>query len=251
MKSQYEFDMNEPLYKNTAEGRGNMPSAERLVGSSEYARKSLCEHYKETWEPTNKTKSVNMTEGTQKSNRKIRTIGIISAEKPTGQVASNEYRKPAPENMIKNLKIGHYQYFITQGMYGSAETSVMVYNISLSDLIKLCHTYNQESMAFIDMTNGNEVTCQYWEGEGHNFKLKFQHEEHRLIEATDDEDFYTQISREFKFRIPVFECAKNTISLINSNNVKYDVNKLIDECIDNKYTGKHKYVCRCKLYETK
>lgn len=187
----------------------------------------------------------------QSRNHKIRTIGIISAENPMGQVASSEYNKNATEDLIKNLKIGHYQYFIVKGMYGSPEISVMVYNISIDDMLKLCYTYNQESMIFIDMTNGDDVSCQYWEGDDHNSKLKLQREEHRFIDATDDNDFYTQISREFKFRIPFFECVKHTISLIEKNSNKYDVDKLINECIDNKYTGKHKYICRCKLYENK
>lgn len=120
------------------------------------------------------------------------------------KVASKEYNKKATEDLIRHLTIGHYQYFITDGMYGSPEKSVMIYNISIEDTIKLCYKYNQESIVFIDMTNGDDVSCQYWEGDDHNSPLKLQHEEHRFIDATDDDDFYTKIGREFKFRIPFF-----------------------------------------------
>lgn len=196
-------------------------------------------------ETSRRQKAVQSIQG---RNRKIKTIGIVSAENPMGQVASKEYNKKATEDLIRHLTIGHYQYFITDGMYGSPEKSVMIYNISIEDTIKLCYKYNQESIVFIDMTNGDDVSCQYWEGDDHNSPLKLQHEEHRFIDATDDDDFYTKIGREFKFRIPFFECVKNTLKVLEEANETMDIDKMINECINDKFTGKHKYLCRCKLY---
>lgn len=196
-------------------------------------------------ETSRRQKAVQAIQG---RNRKIKTIGIISAENPMGKIATDDYNKNATEELIRHLTIGHYQYFITNGKYGSPEKSIMIYNISLDDMIKLCYKFNQESMVFIDMSNGNDVSCQYWEGDDHFSKLKMQHEEHRFIDATEDDDFYTKISKEFKFRIPFFECVKDTLKLIEKNDKKYSVEKLINESIDDTYTGKHKYLCRCKLY---
>ena len=56
---------------------------------------------------------------------------------------------------------------------------------------------DQESVIFVDMTNGNNVSYQYWEGEDHQSPLKMKYEKHEIVNATNDADFYTKISRNF------------------------------------------------------
>lgn len=198
-------------------------------------------------ETSRRQKAVQAVQG---RNRKVKTIGIISAQNPMGQKASKEYNDSSHEDLLRNLKIGHYQYFVTDGKYGDPETSVMVYNISLEEMINLCYRYNQESMIFIDMTDGNEVSCQYWEGADKTSKLEKAREVHKFINAENDDDFYTKVGREFKFRIPFFENIRKVVGTIERNASKYDVDSLVNECISDKYVGSHKYFCRCKLYGT-
>lgn len=195
-------------------------------------------------ETSRRQKAVQSIKG---NNRKVKSLCIISAENPMGVKASEEYNKASTEDLINNLRIGRYQYFVTKGKYGGEETSIMVYNISLDDSIKLCYKYNQESMVFVDMTSDN-VSYQYWEGDDHNSPLKLQHEEHLFVDATNDDDFYTQISRNFKFRIPFFENVKKVSKILEGKVKQYDVDNLLKESMDSQFTGKHKYICRCKLW---
>lgn len=185
------------------------------------------------------------------TNRRIQTMAIISAENPMGMVADEEYNKQSTEELIRQLTVGHYKYFVTKGKYGTPEKSVMVYNITLEDTLYLAYRYNQESVIFIDMQNGNEVSYQYWEGDDHNSPLKLQHEENKIIDATNDDDFYTQISRHFKFRIPFFEQINRIKEELQLKENKFDVDRLIIESLDNKRTGKSRYIKRGQLYGKK
>lgn len=187
----------------------------------------------------------------QGNNRRIKTLAIISAQKPMGTDGSDlpkSYNSNSHEELIKNLKIGQNRYFVTPGKYGTPEVSVIVYNISLEETIKLCYHFNQESVIFVDMTNGDEVSYQYWEGEDHNSPLKKKYEEHEIVDATNDADFYTQISRKFRFRIPFFEDIERYCYELSERATKYDVDRLISECIESGWSGKHRYYCRGKLH---
>lgn len=62
-------------------------------------------------------------------------------------------------------------------------------------------------------------------------------------------NYYTQISKHFKFRIPFFEHYERILHKLNKKSKKYNVDKLINETLDSRYTGKHKYVSRYKLYK--
>lgn len=187
----------------------------------------------------------------QGKNRRVKTIGIVSAQNPMGSDGSglpSDYNERSHNELLDVLRKGQYKYFVTDGKYGSPETSVMVFNISLDELIKLAYTFNQESAIFVDMTNGNDVSYQYWEGDDRNSPLKLQHEEHEIVNATDDIDFYTKISRKFKFRIPFFECVESYYELIEKRASRYDVDSLITECVEPGWSGRHRYFCRGKLH---
>ena len=156
------------------------------------------------------------------------------------------YNENAHKDLLNTIKIGHYRYFETLGKYGMPEQSVMIYNISIEDTLFLAYKYNQESVVFIEI-NGDEISYQYWEGDNHNSPLKKQREEREIVDATNDDDVYTQISRKFKFRIPFFESIKEYEAHLNERSKYYNVDQLINECLDNKWSGKHKYFCRGKL----
>ncbi len=181
-------------------------------------------------------------------NRKVKTLAIISAQNPMGMEASKEYNDNAQRELIENLENGKYRYFVTKGLYGSPEISVIVYNISLKDTIHMCYTFNQESVIFVDMTDGNKISYQYWEGDDHYSKLKKQYEESTIVDATDDKDFYTQISRKFKFRIPFFEdLIRYNSELIECSKLHNNIDELISETLSDNRTGYSKYTNRGRL----
>lgn len=218
--------------------------ANRIIRLTEKELKEMI--YKQLLETTRRQKAQRAIMG---NNPKIRTIAIISAQNPMGCDGSglpDNYNQNAHEDLIHTLKIGHYRYFETPGKYGTPEQSVMVYNISLEDTLFLTYKYNQESVIFIEI-NGNNISYQYWEGDDHNSPLRIQREETEIVDATKDDDAYTKISNKFKFRIPFFESIKKYESHLNERSRYYNVDKLIDECLDSKWSGKHKYYCRGKL----
>lgn len=186
----------------------------------------------------------------QGKNRRVKTMAIISAQNPMGTDGSElpkDYNKESHEELLHQLKVGQFRYFVTDGKYGTRETSVIVYNISLDDTLYLCYHYNQESVIFVDMTDENEVSYQYWEGDDHTSRLRKQYEEHEIIDATNNEDYYTKISKHFKFRIPFFESVCSYTAELNERSRYYDVNRLIDECLESGWSGKHKYFNRGKI----
>ena len=181
-------------------------------------------------------------------NRRVKTIAIISAQNLMGSDGSDlpsGYNENAHNDLLKTLKIGQYRYLETLGKYGTPKQSVMIYNISIEDTLFLAFKYNQESVVFIEI-NGSEISYQYWEDDDHNSPFKKQREEREIVDATND-DVYTQISRKFKFRIPFFESIKEYEAHLIERSNYYNVDQLIDECLDNKWSGKHKYFCRGKL----
>lgn len=180
-------------------------------------------------------------------NRKVKTMAIISAQNPMGMQMDKDYNDRSHAELLDELKNGHFVYFVTKGFYDGEELSVIIYNISLTDTLKLCYRYNQESVIFIDC-QGEDISYQYWEGDDHNSPLKLQHEESEIVDATNDDNYYTAISRHFKFRIPFFESCKKVGGIIDENCQNRNPDILIDECLDVLHTGKHKYMNRCKLY---
>lgn len=184
-------------------------------------------------------------------NRRVKTMAIISAENPMAQDLGKEYNTKATEDLIRNLRVGNYRYYLTKGKYGNPENSVMIYNISLDDTIKLAYQYNQESVIFVDMTKDGEVSYQYWEGDDHNSPLKKQHEEHEIVDATNDEDLYTKVSRHFKFRIPFFESLEKFNKVVQKTSQFHDVDRLISESLNKKYVPKHQWYSRGHCYYDK
>lgn len=186
----------------------------------------------------------------QGKNKRVKTIGIISSQNPMGKIATKEYNKQAQEEFINNLKSGRFMYFVTDGLYGSPEKSVMVYNISLDDLLFYAAKYRQESVIYV-VINNDGVLYQYYEIDPKTGKYIKQHEETEIVDATNDNDFYTKISKHFKFRIPFFEHIEYIGSILEKRSNYIDVDKLLNESMDSSYTGQHKYKCRGELYYKK
>ena len=181
-------------------------------------------------------------------NRRVLTMAILSAENPMGMKADKKYNNESNDELLRHLTIGHYKFFKTKGNYDGFENSIMIYNIDIDDALYLAYKYNQESLIFVDMQKDDSVSYQFWKGDDNNSKLKLQHEKHEIIDVTDADDYYTQISKHFKFRIPFFEQVEQIHQELLLKENKYNVDRMIVESLDSKRTGKSKYVIRGELY---
>ena len=203
--------------------------------------------------------AINETSRRQKAARamngdnNIRTIAILTSENPRyddvmsdreKEAYDNDYDLNQPyygddnaerrNNLEKHLKVGHYAWFPVKGQYEGKENSYMIYNISLDDALYLGKKYGQQSIIFIDGTH-----CEYWEqlGDG-KFRLTHEREMSQRIDMSDADDFFTQISRAFKFQFPFFDGSdENKEELEEMNNY---VNMTVRKRIINESEAAHR-----------
>lgn len=183
--------------------------------------------------------------------KNLRSFAILTSDNPMGKKLSNTENAQNYESLMKDLKLGSYIYFPVKGKYNDIEHSVIIYNIALDDAIWLGDTYNQESIIFcIPDTENKSVHYEYWEREEEGKPLRKTIEKDEYIDATDDKNMFTQISRKFKIRIPFFEEVKKVGLFVEQRLNKIENSeRLLNESMDNSYTGKHRMICRHKLYK--
>jgi hypothetical protein len=181
----------------------------------------------------------------------LRSFAILTSDNPMGKKLSSAENSSRYESLMKDLKLGSFIYFPVKGKYNDIEQSVIIYNISLDDAIWLGDTYEQESIIFcIPNISDKTVHYEYWERNNVGSPLKKTIERDEYIDATDDRDMFTQISRKFKIRIPFFEHVEKVCNFINNRmNIVADSVRLLDESVNNSYTGKHRMICRNRLYK--
>ena len=172
----------------------------------------------------------------------IKTFCIMTAENPMGETLTSQENKELNNRLERILKIGNYKWFPIKGNYKTKENSYIIYNISKRDAEDFGITFNQESIIFATL-DGSNVKFEYMK------KVRCHYEtvksENTFIDATNDEKFWSQISRNFKFRIPFFDHACN----INLKLSKVaDAERLLEETVNDKWTGKHHYILRYKLW---
>ena len=172
----------------------------------------------------------------------IKTFCIMTAENPMSDTLTSQENKELNNRLERILKIGNYKWFPIKGDYKTKENSYIIYNISKRDAEDFGIKFNQESIIFATL-DGSNVKFEYME------KVRCHYEtvksEDTFIDATNDENFWSQISRNFKFRIPFFDHACN----INLKLSKVaDAERLLEETVNDKWTGKHHYILRYKLW---
>ena len=217
-----------------------------LIVSENTLRKIVSDTIKKVLSETSRRQKAQ--QAIQGTNRRVRTMAIISAENPMGNVMDDEYNERSMEELVRQLTIGHYRYFRVKGNYDGFENSLMVYNISLEDTLYLCYKYNQESVIFVDMRNDGDISYQYWQGDNDHSQLRLQREEHEIVDATEDDNYYTQISKHFKFRIPFFEHVTKICDDLALRENTIDVDRLITESLESNRAGKSRYLKRGLLY---
>ena len=177
--------------------------------------------YKQLCETTRRQKANAALNG---SNNNIRTMAILTSENPRYNVSSdgeNVNNADRRENLEKDLKLGHYAWFPVKGQYEGKENSYIVYNMSLDNALYLGRKFGQESIIFIE-----DGHCQYWEQSGDGKYTKtHEREMHQRLDMTNADDYYTQVSRNFKFQLPFFDGSDENRETMNES-IRY-VNKVI------------------------
>lgn len=220
---------------------------------------------------------LNETTRRQKAQRAIngkyvRTMAILTSENPMGKAYPErlksreeesghtmEFNRGRRDDLEMRLSTGNYPYFKVKGQYGSKEKSYIIYNIPLSDTLYLGKYYNQESVIFIQIEDDGNVSYEYWEQNGDgNFSMA--HKRTEYIDMNDADDFFTKISRKFKFQIPFFDGSDENGNELNEqiatlyDNVQSkgltneEVNRRTLRAIDESLTGKARYASRGTLY---
>ena len=191
-------------------------------------------------------------------NKRVKSFALLTSENPMGRELSKRDNKELRDRLENYLSDGNYAWFPVRGQYGSRENSYMIYNISLDDTLEIGYKFNQESVIFVERDK-EEVLYQYWEkDESGEYELAHTREEY--LDMVDSDDFYTQISRNFKFQIPFFDGSDENKEIMNEQ-IRY-LNDVLDsrnysnENIENKIemtlesdrSGSSKYRHRGSLY---
>lgn len=132
-------------------------------------------------------------------------IGIMTAENPMGQRASNAQNKEMNQSLMQDLRNMNLGPIPVKGKYGSMENSFLIPNITRDEIIELGKKYQQESVIWGDRISDQYsepfLRFQYIEGEE-----TIQQRDVSLAgtDIQDKEDFYSQ-KKGRKFWIPFFD----------------------------------------------
>lgn len=187
----------------------------------------------------------------------IKCFAILTAENPMSIESSKEENERFNKQLKNDLRVGHYPYLPVKGRYESEENSFLVYNVPFKDIEHLAALYNQTSFIYGRITGEDEygvtLEAEYWDrSDAKKAEYKLLEKVDRYIKvdpsaetSEDGRDFFTQLCKAFRFRLPFFEeyDVKTAFS--------EDEEEWFEQSLDEKYTGKHRWICRCKLYGKK
>lgn len=196
---------------------------------------------------------------------KIKTFAIFTAENRDAKQMNRKQNKELNKELKRDLSnadieksiiSARYSYYKVKGKYGTIENSFIVYNITLDDAKSLCAKNGQQS--FIFCTNDSGILrFQLWANasrSGYSYKLVDEKEEFNVLDD-DAKDYYTQISRDFKFNIP-FEkftvAAEDMIEsiILRCHKLGYsdvDIDRMISESTDSSIYAKGRFFARATM----
>jgi len=193
---------------------------------------------------------------------RVKTYAILTSENPMGNRLSKSDNTQLTDKLKSHLKAGNFVWFPVKGMYGEKENPFIVYNISLTDALDIDKKFNQESIIWCDNESGDK---QYWEQNGDG-KFSKTHVRNYIDDMTDAEDYYTQVSRKFKFQIPFFNGKDDEMlnEMISEHNAIIDsivrrnlkhineddnyYNRKVNDMLSSTKTGRSKWEARGSLY---
>lgn len=194
----------------------------------------------------------------------IKTFAIFTANNPDAEQTTRKnnislnkgLKRDMKFDIEKELNNGYWSYYKVKGKYGNVENSFIIYNITLTDAKELSAKYHQQSFIYGTNEDGKLTFAFYANRSKSNYDyVKVDEKDSFNILDKDAENYYTQISRDFKFSIPfdVFEVAADQMIEEleeRKEQIKWSENDIV-ECIknslDEKKTNTHKYQCRATL----
>lgn len=190
----------------------------------------------------------------------IKTFAIFTAENPDKKRLSNKdnvklnkslKKEIGFDTIDKTLNLGHFPYYKVKGSYGSVEHSFLVYNIALGEAKSLAEKFHQQSFVFGKNKDG-KLYFEMWANKyASGYKYALIDEKDYYIDATDAEDYYTQISKNFKINIPFnrFEFGLDELEEHLKNSLDEDIEDLLSESVDDSINGRDRYTARIILYK--
>lgn len=210
-------------------------------------------------ETTREQKAKRLFKAPSYMGNKIKTFAIFTAENPNKVKAQRndnlEYNKTL-QRTLRTMTTRGFQYYKVKGKYDNVEHSYIVYNLSLEDAKNICKAFGQQSFIYVLNENGH-LSFQFWANQSRSsYSYKKVDEKDTYVDDENFENYYTQISKDFKFNIPfdVFEVAPSemiekmeTIEQKDSQYSKYLDDNIL-ESIDDSVTSNTRMLARSRLY---
>lgn len=232
-------------------------------------------YYRRLKELSHQDERMNESSGESKAKRlfkdpkksRIKTFAIFTAENPDKQTFIRKTNKELGKQLKsdisyggieKDIRSGYWHYYKVKGKYDNVEHSLIVYNIALDDAKRLSAKYGQQSFIY-GTNNDGKLTFSFYANRKKNGHEYIKVDEKDSFDILDDnaENYYTQISRDFKISIPfdVFEVAAEDMEESLSKRqekLKWNDNsimKCIDEGMDENINLKNRYFARATIHE--
>lgn len=185
----------------------------------------------------------------------VRTIGIISPANPMAKITSKEENQRLVQKFKDLLKKTGDYYFPVKGKYGITKPSFMIFNTTRKDLEMWAIVFKQESFIFGTFSEG-DFDFEIWKRKPNKESYYLFDTQRGYVEKSDDGDFYTAMSRDFKFSIPFpkfQECVNVHDNLIKersskSKTYKRLVEDKIQKILDESYTPFSRRMKRAFVY---
>jgi len=221
----------------------------------------------------------------------IRSFALLTAENPFVQRLPRTANKERNNRLEELLKNGGYVFRKVIGQYGNKEHSYCVYNISLESAKEISARFNQQSFVFGKINNeadfdddyrGNRMTYSFYayrqkqydialekfkslnDGITDEFYKKYPKFDPSLYVKVDerdnfvDNDDYFSRKNNFKFNIP-FEFFNDEEAMAAGHKIdecarrigEERFSRMLEESIDDRFTGRHQYQNRIMMYGNK
>ena len=200
-----------------------------------------------------------------KFSQKIRTFAILTFYNQDKKTQTKEVNKEQQKELKKILSNSDETerilkqktpYYKVKGKYDNVEQSFIIYNISLEEAKSLAKTGKQQSFIFGKNEDG-VLTFEFWANASKNDYKYVKVDERDNFNILDDEaeNYYSQISKDFKFSIPFeqFEVSQDELveKYINSGLTEDEINFYIEESMNDTYNNKYRTNCRTRLVNSK
>lgn len=192
-------------------------------------------------EGSRERRAINALQG---KNKRVKTFAILTAENPMGDKTDPAENKELRERLINTLNQGRYFWYKVKGKYGNYENSIMVFNITEEAAVRLGRDFRQHGIIWCEKKNEGKMEYHLWERPDDKKLVKV---ETKTVydDLTDADDFYTKISKGFKFSIP-FDFYKESVE-------SEELDRYITESVDTNKVGSYHFAKRCaikKIIET-